>query len=406
MTLRRRLPDRPAWVMPGAFADFDFRNKRSFGAPVTWLSAGTINAGQSAVQQGSGLTACYLAGSDGVFRLKAANSIKIADGIGLACFDNSVYYALQNRDLTQAVWTKVGCTAARTTGADGLSNTGSLLTATTPSATCAQAITLVSTTLLLSAVIKRVTGSGAVSISMDGGVTSTALSLTTAYQQLAAPQQTVVNPQVVIHLATSGDAVAIDFVDLEGGGNACPIVPSPPVAVTTAAVTRFREIPEINNGRGGGGYPNGALGERWLNAINSGQAAMYVEFTGNPATVSGGPVTTDGIQPFSAAIPGSSLGIVGSAFTSNVVLTGWNKAMSGFASSATAGGGGAIIRGCLNGGPLVSTTGTAGAATTTHMVLGGNGSGANALNGYIARIALFDHLPPDSLFVEATRLLA
>jgi hypothetical protein len=406
MPSRRRLPPAvPAWVMPGAFADFDFRNLRAFGAPVSWRSPGTINPGLSAVQNGNGISACYLPGADGVFRLCAANSIKIADGVGLACFDNSVYYALQNRDLTNAAWTKTGCTAARSNGCDNAANSGSRLTATTANATCSQSITLASTTLLLSLVARVQSGVGTIAISADGGATTKTLNLTSSFQQLAgAVPAAITNPQVVITIVTSGDVIDIDFVDLEGGGNACPVVPSPPVVVTTASVTRFREIPEINNGRGGGGYANGALGDRWLNAINSGQAAMYVEFMGNPATATGSPATTDAIQLFGPSLIGSGLQVIGGQITSNAVLAGWNRAMSGFASSPTAGGGGTILRGCLNAGPLVSTTGTAGNSTTTHMVLGGNGSGANALNGYIGRVALFDRLPPDWLFIERTRL--
>lgn len=397
----------PGWIIPGAFADFDFRNKRAFGAPVTWTGNGTMPSGASAVMQASGFNDIYLPGADGIFRVCKANSLKIAEGVGVANFGNGYFQALWNRDLTNAVWVKTGlATPVRSIGADGVTNSGSRLTATSANATCTQSITLTSQAMLLSVVARVVSGVGVINISVDGGTTFKTLNLISAFQQFANLQQTLTNPTVWIQIVNSGDVIDIDFVDLEtgvSGGAICPVAPGPPIVVSgTGNLQRWSEIPEINNGRGGGGYPNGALGDRWLNVLNSGQAAVYVEFMGNPRSLAGYAIQTDGVAPSIIGLNPGSPALIAGVATSNVMLPGWNKAMSGYDAAATGGGGGARLRGCLNGGPLISVSSSVAALNATHMVLGGQGSEVQTLDGYIGRLTLFDHLPPDRLFVEAT----
>ncbi len=155
-----------------------------------------------------------------------------------------------NRDLSQATWTKSSMTCAHTaTGADLAANSASLCTATGSNGTVLQALTAVSARRNSSLYIKRITGTGAVSISRDNGSTYTVItsSLSTSIFKRAASMceigsqfggciggfdaltSTAANPTIVIKLATSGDQVAIDLVqdELEYG-------PTSPITVVGA----------------------------------------------------------------------------------------------------------------------------------------------------------------------------
>src|SRR6185437_3857264 len=87
-------------------------------------------------------------------------------------------------------------------------------------------------------------GSGAVSISHDGGTTFTAITskLGSSWYRptptdFAGLTQTVTNPQIVIKLGTSGDKIAVDFVQLEAGA-----FQTSPIATTNASVTRAADV--------------------------------------------------------------------------------------------------------------------------------------------------------------------
>lgn len=153
---------------------------------------------------------------------------------------------LWNRDLTNAAWTKTNVTAAKDqTGPDGVANSASKLTATASDATCLQAITLSSSARAQAVWLKRLTGSGAVSLTMDGGSTWTAVALTTLWKRLEIPTQTLANPSVGVKLATSGDAIAIDYFQNETG-----TFSSSEIATTTAQVTRGSDVCKRLNGDG------------------------------------------------------------------------------------------------------------------------------------------------------------
>jgi hypothetical protein len=141
---------------------------------------------------------------------------------------------LWNRDLTNAAWTKTNATAAKDqTGMDGVASSASSITATANNGTVLQAITLASSARISGVYIKRLTGSGAVSMTMDNGATYTALTVTSSWAFQSIPTQTLANPTVGFKLATSGDAVAVDFVQNQNGVNT-----GPAIATTTASATR------------------------------------------------------------------------------------------------------------------------------------------------------------------------
>lgn len=141
---------------------------------------------------------------------------------------------LHNRDLTQTAWTKTNMTVSHNqTGLDGASNSASQLTATTANATVLQSITLASSARFQTAYVKRLTGSGTVEMTMNGGSTWVAVTVTGSWTRVSIPTQTLANPSVGFRLATSGDSIAVDLVQNEDG-----IFASSAIATTTAAVTR------------------------------------------------------------------------------------------------------------------------------------------------------------------------
>jgi hypothetical protein len=147
---------------------------------------------------------------------------------------------LWNRDLTNAAWTMSNVTAAKDqTGIDGVANSASSLTATANGGTACQTITNASTARWLTAYVMRVTGTGAVSMSMDNGATYTAVSPGTMLSEsrVAIPSQTLANPIVCFKFATSGDKIAVDEVDLENGTHGTSAI-----TTTSASVTRPSEV--------------------------------------------------------------------------------------------------------------------------------------------------------------------
>lgn len=141
-----------------------------------------------------------------------------------------------NRDLTHSRWVKTSCTAAlNQTGIDGGANTASSLTATAANATCLQTITLASSVRYQSAYVKRLTGSGVVNMTMDGGATWTPVSVTSSWTRVEIPSATVTNPSVGFRLVVSGDVIAVDCVQNENGAFATSAMITPSATFARAA---------------------------------------------------------------------------------------------------------------------------------------------------------------------------
>lgn len=148
---------------------------------------------------------------------------------------------LWSRDLATSTWTKTNMTATKTaTGHDGVGNAASVITATADNATVCQTVTLASASTSVSADIKRITGSGAVTLSADNGSTygsdvSGSLSTTDWYRAYK-ENQLLANPAFCIKLATSGDSVAVDYTQLESG-----VFISSRIPTTGTLMTRYLE---------------------------------------------------------------------------------------------------------------------------------------------------------------------
>jgi hypothetical protein len=144
------------------------------------------------------------------------------------------------RDATDAAWGKTDITAAKDqTGIDGVANAASSLTATADGGTCIQTITLASGSRTGSVYLKRLTGTGTVQVSLDGSTWST-VDLSTDEWRRIVLSGTVTNPVVGIKLAVSGDAVAMDFGQVEDGAFA-----TSPVLTTGASATRSADVATV-----------------------------------------------------------------------------------------------------------------------------------------------------------------
>jgi hypothetical protein len=157
---------------------------------------------------------------------------------GLLIEEARTNVVLQNRDLTNVAWVKTTATAAlNQTGIDGVSNSASSLTAAAGNATAVQAIVLGSSARFQTAYVKRLVGSGVIQMTMDNGATWTTVTVTAGWTRVSIPTQTLANPIVGFRIVTSGDSIAIDYVQNENGTFATSAI-----AVSGTAVARSADI--------------------------------------------------------------------------------------------------------------------------------------------------------------------
>jgi hypothetical protein len=142
--------------------------------------------------------------------------------------------ALHSRDLTNAVWSGTNVnTAKNAVGADGVASGATTLTATAASGTVLQALSHASTGRIFSAYIRRVTGTGAIQLTTNGGTNWDTVTITSGYTQVASVARTIASGTVGIRMAASGDVIEVDFTQGEVG----PVATSP-IATTIATGTR------------------------------------------------------------------------------------------------------------------------------------------------------------------------
>lgn len=184
----------------------------------------------------------YCTSTDGLLAAVNANVMRLCNGNGALIEEARTNSALWARDMTNAAWVKVGMgNALNAIGADGVANSATTLTATgtagscTASCTILQTLTLGSTADTYSVYLMRVTGSGAVNITINNLVGTTACTLVTTSFTRCSVTATLANPVIGIQLATLNDVVVADFNQLEAGSFASSAIPTTTVAVTRAA---------------------------------------------------------------------------------------------------------------------------------------------------------------------------
>lgn len=163
---------------------------------------------------------------------------------------------LQNRDLSNAAWTKSGsmtCTKTAT-GVDSVANSASTCTSSAATQTVTQAVTRASAANATSLYIRRRTGTGTVEVTRDNGTTwnNITSSLTSDWKRVVCLDAegcmggrcivvadmcaTSANPTIGVRITTSTDAVDIDLAQNEARAN-----PSSPITSVAVAGTRAAE---------------------------------------------------------------------------------------------------------------------------------------------------------------------
>jgi len=127
-----------------------------------------------------------------------------------------------------------------TTGLDNVANSASRLTAAENDATLLQLLTAATGTRTTSVWIKRISGSGTVSLTRNGGTNWTDITaslVTDTWVPVEVVSDVGANPTVGLKMGTSGDVIDVDcFQDEDGAWRTSPIL------TTTAAVTRNGDV--------------------------------------------------------------------------------------------------------------------------------------------------------------------
>ena len=181
--------------------------------------------------------------------------------------------ALQSRDLSQAVWVKTNVTATKNAvGADGSVSGATTLTATAASGTVLQSIVNISQSRVFSAYVRRVSGTGAIQMTTNGGTNWTTVTISSTYIQVACAAQTVLNGSVGFRMAVSGDVIEVDYTQGEVGPIATSAIPT-----TTASVTRNADVISVSGAVSGSiGQTEGTIYCEFVNTIVASYAEGYV----------------------------------------------------------------------------------------------------------------------------------
>jgi hypothetical protein len=250
------------------YGDFEFAPTTGVGMPSVACST-TAPTGVNVGVPGEAITAtratvaeCYSNDGQTLTQL-AVDKVRVSSGditstwMGVWSEDASQNDILQSRDPSQSQWTKTNMTCVRTaTGMRNDANGAGACIATANNATLCQTITTASAPRSSSWHIRRRNGSAAVTLARDASTYSADISasLSTTRWRRVVPKETpgcaggdcivvagltssVLNPQVCLKLALSGDSVDIDFVQDEAG-----VTATSPIATSASAVPRAVDL--------------------------------------------------------------------------------------------------------------------------------------------------------------------
>lgn len=140
----------------------------------------------------------YVRDHEGVWRTVPANCARFG---GARLVRN---LATASEDWTQAAWTKASCAA-----------TNGTLTATAGNATCLQTFTAAASNWVLRVRLSRISGSGNIQLTLDGGGAWTTVAVSGVNQVFSIVQTGIANPQFGIRIVISGDAINATEMQLE-----------------------------------------------------------------------------------------------------------------------------------------------------------------------------------------------
>jgi uncharacterized protein YmfQ (DUF2313 family) len=190
------------------------------------------------LRAGYGPVTAHLPNTSASARYKARWNHNVLDSVRrYLCEPSGTYRALWCRDLTNAAWTKSNMTPAKTaTGIDGRANSATRLTATAGNATVLQAMVNGSQSRRFNPFVRRITGSGNIDITLDGGATWTTKAITGAWTRVAIGQ-TLADPSVGFRIVTNGDVIEVDACNCQDGDYDLS-----PVFTTTNSVARGGDV--------------------------------------------------------------------------------------------------------------------------------------------------------------------
>jgi len=383
---RRRPPTPPfvaneLWRRAGAVPSFHIAPARTQNARdlITGSVLGTYNSASPA----------WAVGPDGVLALPAANAPVIEyDPVTLACLGARIWgvvtnLSLHSRDLTQTAWSKSGITATRDqVGADGVGNAATRLTATSSDGTCLQTITSASATRVSGFYIRRITGTGTVEITQDGGATWTAVSLTGTFARYSIASATVTNPQIGFRIRSNGDEIAVDFAQLQSASAL-----GPPVATTTTTASSTADAWSIT-------------GADFSRIWNQSAVTFYAEATRGTVPGTEFPVLIDArttnafeivqcsylLETVAGSLARSNNAIQAEMYPTGLANIRTRRIAAAFAQDDFAT--------CANGGIVL--TDSSGIMPSPDRISLGSASGGQPLNGYIREAAIFRSRRPNA----------
>lgn len=228
------------------------RSAQSLFLPLTDAGAGAVNT--SAAFSGGSATPTFTRATTAWAKLASGLWASVASGTarshylgadttvgnygGYLSEQASTNLCLQARDMSNASWTKTTMTAAKDQiGIDGSANSASSLTATAGAASCLQTITQAATSATLSFFIKRITGTGTITLKQGATTSDITASVNSSTYTQVSLNASVLNPSIGIVLATNGDKIAVDMGQFENLAFA-----TSPIPTTTVSVTRNADM--------------------------------------------------------------------------------------------------------------------------------------------------------------------
>jgi hypothetical protein len=194
----------------------------------------------------------YVSASDGMFASVPANVFALGSNNGGSIEEVRINLALWSRDLTQSgTWIAVTMTAVKNAvGIDGVANSASTLTSTSPAGTILQSLTAASTAYTYTVYVKGVTVTGAIQVadypvltpafttlSASNCVNPAGVGTAPATGQTSFLRCTVtatsLNPVIGFKFANSGDSIVVDFNQLEAASFG-----TSPILTTSGSATR------------------------------------------------------------------------------------------------------------------------------------------------------------------------
>lgn len=368
---------------PGARYDINFAGQQYHGG--TQPQTGFSDDGRFFRPMVSQAVPMLTEEEDGSLFYNSTNGLRITSK-GLTVHPGvSHTFILQNRDLTQSVWTKTGCTAVKNlTGRDKRANSASRVTVTADLATITQPMTgqpAGNRRPFLDA--KRISGTGTISLTLDGGVTWEVLDLSDVrydgWARCTLPMRAIAADAVCgLRFSTAGDVFGVDVFQLSERD-----YDTSPISTTTASARKPYDRPSVGAvGSNIGGTQSG-LYEFYSQDIPWG---LYVEGAfRDPGNIFSQYIKKEANGAFSYRIfgPNGTASLV--CNLADVRPWPQNNRMLGIRDSQGAG------RFCVNGGTVYKApSGFTGPPNLNHSDLLSNGAGDANGDGVLRRLTFFD----------------